>query len=352
MSIPLVTVCIPTYNGAAHVSECLDSVSSQTYPDFEILVVDDCSVDRTPDVVIEHQQRDPRVRLVRNAKTLGLTGNWNRCVELARGDYIKFCFQDDILYPECIEALMRAMSRGVRFAFCAREFIFETSTSSELRTTLERGRHLINALFANEQLIRPEVFCKSILAHMPGNIIGEPTVTLMHRDVLTAYGSFNPDFLQLLDLEMWCRIGAHESISYVPEVLARFRVHAGAESSRNRDRHLFRAQVVDAALLAHEFAFSPRFSGLRDIAKTLRPVVDLVDLFYEQAHWAMQLTAAGEAKRADSGVEDLRAVAARYPELLARPPLKYVVSRKLRSLKRLLGGETRSSNTAAARNFV
>src|SRR2546428_2901842 len=256
MTMPSVTVCIPTYNGAVHLAACLNSVSSQTYRDLEILVVDDCSSDRTPDIVAEYRKQDGRVCFTRNERNLGLVGNWERCIALAGGEYIKFAFQDDLLYPGCVEALMGAMQRGVRFAFCAREFLAEDESSKARVKSMERARIRINTLFAAKGLISPEVFCQSILGVMPTNVVGEPTVTLMHRSVLTQYGRFNPDFVQLLDFEFWCRVGANESICFVPEVLARFRVHAGSATSRNIARRLYRAEVVDPLVLLHEFAFS------------------------------------------------------------------------------------------------
>jgi hypothetical protein len=176
---------------------------------------------------------------------------------------------------------------------------------------------------------------------MPGNIVGEPPVTLLHRSVLADYGPFNPDLLQLLDLEMWCRIATNENTCYVPEPLVRFRVHQAGESARNRAGRLFRVQVVDAVLLAYEFAFSPLFGSLRRIAGNFQPPVDVVDVFYERAHWAMEEAAA--LSRSDStepraALDALEQVASRYPNLMKRPPLKYVLARKWRSLKKLMRG--------------
>ena len=341
MSKPLVTVCIPTYNGAAHLSECLESVCLQTYREVEILVVDDCSTDQTAHIISEYQKRDRRLRFVRNARNLGLTGNWERCAQLAKGDYIKFAFQDDVLYPQCIDVLMRSMQRGVRFAFCAREFVADDGTDKALLNGLERGRRRITELFAGRRLLSPELFCQSVLDSMQMNIVGEPTVTLMHRDVLTRYGHFNPDFVQIIDFEYWCRVGANESISYVPEVLAKFRLHAGSETSRNLTRRVYQAEVVDRLLLLHEFAFAPIFGGLREVAQTRRPPLDLVDLFYDQAYWA-----AGIARERCDGPRGpqsaafgvLEAAAARYPALLGRVPLKYALARKWRAVRKLVRG--------------
>lgn len=105
---PYVSVCIPTYNGGKYIRECIESILVQTYSDFEILIVDDKSSDETIEVVEEFAKRDKRIRIVRNQQNLGLVKNWNRCVELSEGEWIKFLFQDDLLAPDCIEELINA----------------------------------------------------------------------------------------------------------------------------------------------------------------------------------------------------------------------------------------------------
>src|ERR1700709_90296 len=91
------SVCIPVYNGERYLDECLRSVRDQTHADFEVVIVDDCSTDGTRDVVGHHAAQDERIRLSVNAHNRGLVGNWNRCLELASGEWIKFLFQDDVL---------------------------------------------------------------------------------------------------------------------------------------------------------------------------------------------------------------------------------------------------------------
>src|SRR5437899_12562971 len=99
---PSVSICIPTYNGAAHLAPCLESALNQTWTDFELLIVDDASSDDTVAITEACAARDRRVRVARNPRNLGLVGNWNRCLELAKGTWIKFLFQDDLLSPACL----------------------------------------------------------------------------------------------------------------------------------------------------------------------------------------------------------------------------------------------------------
>jgi glycosyltransferase involved in cell wall biosynthesis len=339
MSKPSVTVCIPVYNGAQHLAECLDSVCSQTYRDLEILILDDCSSDDSVKIVEQYRRNDNRIRLEQNEHNLGLVGNWEHCIALAGGEHIKFAFQDDVLLPECVEGLMRAIKGGVRFAFCDREFIFADGTDEGLVSFFNRNRRLIAELFADMPMISPEAFSSAVLDGRPVNIVGEPTVTLIHRDIFCCYGRFNADFVQDCDFEFWCRVGTNESTSYVPQALAKFRVHAASATSCNRAERLYRTRELDRLLIEHEFAFSPVFRKLREAARQRCPPIDLVDLFYENAHWmvAIALEKCAHAKIPEkTELDELQALAARYPAMLKRAPLKYTVARKWRSLNRLL----------------
>ena len=87
---PLVSVCVPTYNGARFLRQCLDSALAQSWRDLEILVVDDGSTDESVAIARDYARRDDRVRVAVNAANLGLVENWNRCVALARGRWINF----------------------------------------------------------------------------------------------------------------------------------------------------------------------------------------------------------------------------------------------------------------------
>src|SRR5574337_302054 len=131
---PEVSICVPTYNGAAYLADCLDSALAQTFADFELLIVDDCSSDDTLAIATTYARRDPRVRIVVNDATLGLVGNWNRCVRLSRGRWIKFIFQDDLILSTCVARMLAVGNASRRpIISCGRDLIFEAGAREELR---------------------------------------------------------------------------------------------------------------------------------------------------------------------------------------------------------------------------
>src|SRR5215470_19548306 len=131
---PIVSICIPTYNGAKYLPDCLDSVLAQTHSDFEVVIVDDCSSDETVEIANDYARHDSRVRVSVNDTNLGLVGNWNRSVQLSHGEWIKFVFQDDRISPDCLRRMLAVAARSkMPIVSCARDFIFEQGTASETR---------------------------------------------------------------------------------------------------------------------------------------------------------------------------------------------------------------------------
>ncbi len=119
-TLPLVSILIPTYNRAAYLRIALESALAQTYPNIEVVVLDDASTDATPEVVRSFQEQDKRVLYVRNHLNRGLVANWRQGVEIAQGDFFCFLGDDDALEPAFVEALMRPLQKDASLvlAFC------------------------------------------------------------------------------------------------------------------------------------------------------------------------------------------------------------------------------------------
>lgn len=107
-SRPLVTIAMPTYNRAdGYLAEALESALAQTYPSLEILISDNCSSDGTPDLVAAYD--DPRIRYVRHDTNLGAQGNFDYCLEAARGDFFVMLHDDDRMDPDFVEVCVEAL---------------------------------------------------------------------------------------------------------------------------------------------------------------------------------------------------------------------------------------------------
>jgi len=317
---PLVSICIPAYNGVRFLEQCIDSVLAQTFADFELLVVDDQSSDDTLSIVKSYAAQDPRVRVLRNEKNLGLVGNWNRCAELARGEWVKFVFQDDMIAPECLARMLSHCQENTALVSCAREFLFEPETSQGVREWYERNERTIEKTWGKQEKISAEQFCQALLERPGANLVGEPTAVLLRRSVFQNFGFFNPHLIMSCDLEYWARVATHTGFVWVPEPLATFRVHSGATSAENRASRGYRMDVLDDLIILHEFVFHSAYGPLRAASARRVPPVDLAGLFLEKARWARNIAdgAAKDPARLDASLlQEWAEVVRHYPKISA-----------------------------------
>lgn len=109
MTRPTVSVLITAYNRESLVGASIESVLAQSFGDFEVLVVDDQSSDGTLEIARQFERLDPRVRVVANERNLGDYGNRNRAASLATAPFLKYHDSDDLLYPHCLEVMVRLL---------------------------------------------------------------------------------------------------------------------------------------------------------------------------------------------------------------------------------------------------
>jgi glycosyltransferase involved in cell wall biosynthesis len=117
MSAPSVSVLLTTYNRERFVAAAIESVLAQTYDDFELVIVDDGSSDRTVEIARSYERLDRRVGVVVNEQNLGDYANRNRAAQLARGPLLKFHDSDDLMYPHCLATMVRMLEAEPRAGF-------------------------------------------------------------------------------------------------------------------------------------------------------------------------------------------------------------------------------------------
>lgn len=121
---PLVSVVTPVFNGERYLRECIESVIAQTYRNWELLVVDNCSSDSTWEIACSYQERETRVRVYRNSRCVSLMENHNMAFERVSPDaaYCKILHADDWLFPECLARMVdlaeRYPSVGLLGSYC------------------------------------------------------------------------------------------------------------------------------------------------------------------------------------------------------------------------------------------
>ena len=115
---PRVSVGLPVFNGERYLARAIESVLRQDFADFELVVSDNASTDRTGEICEEYARRDARVRYVRNPRNLGAGPNYDRCFRLARGEYFKWAAHDDRLAPDYLSQTGAALDAAPDAVLC------------------------------------------------------------------------------------------------------------------------------------------------------------------------------------------------------------------------------------------
>jgi glycosyltransferase involved in cell wall biosynthesis len=121
MNTPLVSVLLTTYNREKYMAEAIESVLASTFTDFELIIVDDASTDRTVEISKSYAEKDSRVRLYVNETNLGDYPNRNKVASYAKGKYLKYIDSDDVMYEHCLQVMVSSMEKFPEggFGLCA-----------------------------------------------------------------------------------------------------------------------------------------------------------------------------------------------------------------------------------------
>jgi len=278
---PLVSVCIPTYNGGKYLAETLDCVAAQTFDDFEVVIVDDCSSDDTVKIAERYVAAEPRARLIRNAVRAGSSArNLRRCVEESRGEWIKPLQQDDVISPDCLTRMVEAGARGA-LVFAHHGYVFAPDTDDRVKHFYESLPTLgveLPVPFAT-----PDAVCEAFMRNPSVNFIGSWSTSLIHRTCVEKYGPFHKTIIYFPDLEYWMRVGTNEGMSIVPERLSHYRVHGHSISARLRGDPLneYRGDL-DLVLLAYSIAHDSQYARFREFALRSDPAFDAAFAFMDR----------------------------------------------------------------------
>jgi alpha-1,3-rhamnosyltransferase len=227
---PLVSIAIPAYNHAAYVEACLASVCAQTYPELELVMIDDGSTDGTFEIARKflepHGNRFRRIVLERQ-ENQGVCATSNAVIAASRGEWVHLLGSDDVLYPNKVARIQQAIDawQCPDLALVHADIdmidssgkVIEGARLRKQRPPPGISREAWHWLFFNRQYIF------------------NPTVAL-RKDAILSIGGFDPG-LALEDLDCWLRLSVSHAIARVPEVLASYRKHP-TNSSRKRTKML------------------------------------------------------------------------------------------------------------------
>ncbi|BCZ48621.1 hypothetical protein psyc5s11_46880 [Clostridium gelidum] len=220
-SLPLVSICIPVYNGEKYIKYTIDSVLNQTYRNIEIIISDNCSIDDTVNIVKSY--KDKRIKLYKNDTNQGPLDNTNKCIELSNGKYIKFVYADDTIHGNCIKEMVSIMERNLDVNLCGVNFCHVNEKNEKISgyiLNMSCGKYESKFIF--KQLI------------INGNIIGCPSGVMIRKEALNITGLFGDSNLKYMaDYDMWIKLCKFGNYYFINKEYMYFRVQSESITNQN-----------------------------------------------------------------------------------------------------------------------
>ena len=256
---PLVSVCIPAFNNADTIADTIASVLASDYGNIEVIVVDDRSTDDTFSVI--SAVSDERVSVYKNEKNLGMAGNWNRCLSLCRGEYVRLLCADDRIDKDLISAEVAVLEGNPSVVMVSTDtaFIDENGRVVGHYDRYGRGR------MSGKRIVRHSLFTRDYL--------GAPLANLFRRE---AAAGFDPEFSYIIDYDFFINIALQGEVFVLREKKNYFMLRSGSNTDEVLGGDRGREYVSEHKKLVAKYA--PAL-GLNDFEKWLSVTIRKVTVF-------------------------------------------------------------------------
>lgn len=233
--MPGISVIMPAHNSERFIAQAIDSILEQTYPNLELIVIDDGSSDNTPEIVSSYADHDPRVTLIQQARG-GVSRAGNAGLHAARFDWVARMDSDDIALPHRLETQIKAAIQHPDVIVWG-SHAYQINIANKVIGLMEHGP-------------TSDAEYESLRANGDPFFILNPT-TLFRRDIALQVGGYNPTFVAAGDEELWSRMAAYGPMRVIPEKLLYYRIHSASMTSS----HMAYQRLVHAFVKARNLAW-------------------------------------------------------------------------------------------------
>lgn len=214
---PLVSVVTPVYNGAEFLRECIESVLSQTYRNWEYIIVNNASTDGTLEIAEEYCRRDSRIRVVSNETLLPIIANHNRAFGLIseQSKYCKVVSGDDWIYPECLEKMVALAEANPSVGIVG---AYQLSGGAGIWYVRNVGLPYAQTVLPGREVCR---------AHLLGTlrVLGNPSSVMYRSDLIRNSDEFFPNPTHEADISACLKHLRYEDFGFVHQILGHERIH-------------------------------------------------------------------------------------------------------------------------------
>ncbi|MDO8638397.1 MAG: glycosyltransferase [Candidatus Daviesbacteria bacterium] len=203
---PLITVLMPAYNIELYIDQAIESILNQTFKNFEFLIIDDASSDKTLSVIKFYMKKDKRIKLIINKKNSKIAWTLNKGIKEAKGEIIARMDPDDISYPDRLLTQLSFLKKHPKVAIVGSNIIIINSAGKviskrEYPTTSARMKSLM--------------FRYSPFAH--------PAI-MFRKNIFEEFGCYDVNMEQAEDLDLWFKIGSKYEFATIPKTLLQYRI--------------------------------------------------------------------------------------------------------------------------------
>lgn len=202
-----ISVLMPAYNSAKYISESISSILDQTYSNFELIIVDDCSTDDTWQIIKNFAKRDKRIIALKNEKNLDIAANRNKALDVARGEYIAWQDADDISYPKRLMSQKEYLDRNSEVGIVGGylDFFSDRCEYISTRKYPETDSEIRNIIFRYTPVAQP--------------------AAMIRKECFKNVGNFDKKIAVAEDLDMNFRIGEQYQFANIQEPVIRYRLN-------------------------------------------------------------------------------------------------------------------------------
>ena len=209
----LISIVLPVYNGEKYLRDSIDSIINQTYKEWELLILDDCSTDSTACIAKEYAKQDSRIKYIRNETNLRLPNNLNKGFSLAKGDYLTWTSDDNKFKPMALETMMNTL-----IVHDDKDLVY---ASYQIIDENDRELQIISADFKGREHI------------LGSNVVG--ACFMYTRKAYDIVGDYDPNLMLVEDFDYWQRMFLEVDAIAIADVLYEYRWHSESLTSQKKE---------------------------------------------------------------------------------------------------------------------
>lgn len=218
ISMPLISIILPIYNSnKKRLSQSIESVLSQSFKDFEFIIINDASTNTIEEIIIEYQQKDKRIVYIKNEHNIRLTKTLNKGLKVAQWEYIARIDDDDIWMDDHkLQKQFDFLHSHPDYALCGTNIILEnTRTQEQTKVYMQE----------TDQEIRNRMLLATQFSH---------SSIMIRKEAIDKYGRYDPDYNLMEDHELWLRIGKEYKFYNLQDFTTLYRINPHWVSLQNR----------------------------------------------------------------------------------------------------------------------